>query len=146
LVLGFNWMKPKLIFFIWWVLGHVGPSLPVLGTGPKSPLQILLESTKLISRCPLTVPSLVPSLALLAIGQAAAVFFWSAISAGWRASLGRFRPVFFCFLVGEISPKSEILNSKFQNQVIGFGVFQSPEVRKNKLVNIARFLYLVFNV
>jgi hypothetical protein len=46
----------------------------------------------------------------------------------------------------EISPKSEILNSKFQNQVIGFGVFQSPEVTKKNLVKIARFPCLVFNV
>jgi hypothetical protein len=54
--------------------------------------------------------------------------------------------LFFFFLIGEISPKSEILNSKSQNQVIGFGVFQSPEVTKKNLVKIARFLYLVFNV
>ncbi len=26
LVLGFNQMKPKLTFFIWWVLGHMGLS------------------------------------------------------------------------------------------------------------------------
>jgi hypothetical protein len=50
----------------------------------------------------------------------------------------------FVFLVGEISPKSEILNSKFQNQVIGFGVFQSPEVRKiffskNRQISILGF-------
>jgi hypothetical protein len=37
LVLGFNWMKPKLKFFIWSVLRHMGPLNASFGQWTKIP-------------------------------------------------------------------------------------------------------------
>ncbi len=63
--------------------------------------------------------------------------------------LGRWGEVFFFFFFGEISPKSDIKNSKFKNELI-LEVFILPDVRilknKNRQISILGFECVETNI